>query len=657
VDASAKGTIIRRTFTSKAGRTTSFSLKLPADFDPAVKRGIVLYLHGNDNDQGGAFYPELERVPENTEQYGLVPAVAMSPETRTEPDGSVVRDWKLQDDIVLEELLDSDFGGCLKLDRDQVYFAGESQGTCMLSDMLTAFLWRKYKGGILGYCGCWGFHEYSWPVDSEQLRSRFKVFVENTTEDFLYNRGLMGFDHYRYNYGLDVRSDLMRPGQHCVDARIHGAEALTWMLGKGNYPEEEAFQPSWQQLDSNLNYKNVAAINAKGQILTALARPTLTPEQKDQVGQKRRELDADAFNAWAVATFPEFDRPPLQLDVSDDYGSTWSHQATLDTLLFDALASSDGHFYVATRDGVLRDDGSGKNFAPYTLQDQRVDAIEEDEQGTLYAYGAVLMHVKRSKDHGAMWEDLMDAPSPVGGLMRERDMLLYSDGVLTMMQGNGTVLVSSNYGDSWDSATLPATPDAFTHFGATFFVMSGAGTKLQMSPDAGKTWQDVALTVKDFLQPFMAVTDKGDLVVQGSELCYRSHDKGATFTRERGLHSLYDMTLAFNAAGQAVATGLRGVFRFETMPPASMPGAAGGSGVGGAGAGGSGTAGGGAANGAGAAATPSGAGSSSTPGAMPGSGGGESSGCGCSVPGRASSGLPFAWLVLALPWLRRRRAR
>ena len=88
LDAGAKGTIVRRTFTSKAGRTTSFSLKLPADFDPAVKRGIVLYLHGNDNDQGGAFYPELERVPENTEQYGLVPAVAMSPETRTEPDGS-----------------------------------------------------------------------------------------------------------------------------------------------------------------------------------------------------------------------------------------------------------------------------------------------------------------------------------------------------------------------------------------------------------------------------------------------------------------------------------------------------------------------------------------------------------------------------------------
>lgn len=652
LDGSAKGTTIRRSFTGSSGRVTSFSLQLPADYDPAVPRGIVLYLHGNDDDQNGTFYPGLFRVPENTEEHGLVPAVALSPDTRTNEDGSVVRDWKLQDDPLIEQLLDSDFGGCLKLDRDKVFLAGESQGTCMASQMLTSFLWRKYRGGILGFCGCWGFGTYLWQVDSAQLSSRFKVFVQNTTGDFLHNRGLMGFDHYRYNYGVDVRSDLMRPGEHCVDARIHGAEALSWMLGKAEYPAEEAFQPSWQQLDSNMSYGSAIALDANGRIVTASARPTFNAEQKELVGQKRRELgeNVEEFNTWALATFPEYERPPIQIDVSDDYGATWTHQATLDTLLFDALASSDGHFYIATRDGILRDDGTGKNFAPYALLEQRVDALEEDELGTLYAYGAVLLHVKRSKDHGATWEDLMNAPSPVGLLARERDMLLYSAGVLTMLQDDGTVLYSSDHGDTWESSTLPATPDAFTHFGATFYVMSGGGTKLQVSADAGKIWQDVVLPVSDFLQPHMVVSKEGDLVVQGSELAYRSKDQGKTFARERGLHSLSDMSIAFGENGQAVASGERGVFRYQTAPATPMPsgGTGGAGGVESAGSAGLTTSGG---TGGGM----SSAGGSATPMAPAASSSRDDGGCGCSMPSRSHARAWLIVLALGLPLLRRRR--
>jgi MYXO-CTERM domain-containing protein len=653
LDASAKGTTIRRTFTSTTGRTTSFSLQLPADFDAAAARGIVLYLHGNDDDQGGNFYPELYRVPENTERLGLVPAVAMSPDTRTNADGSVVRDWRLEDDVVLEQLLDSDFGGCLKLDRDKVYFAGESQGTCMLSQMLTSFLWRKYRGGVLGYCGCWGFHEYSWPVDPAELRGRFKVFVENTTEDFLHNRGLMGFDHYQYNYGLDVRSDLMRAGSHCVDARIHGAEALSWMLGQGEYPKEETFEPSWQQLDSNMSYSNAIAINAQGRVVTALGRPTLTLEQKEQVGQKRRELggNVDAFNEWALSTFPEFERPPIQIAVSDDYGETWTHVTTRDTLLFDALASSDGHFYIATRDGILRDDGTGKAFAPYALVDQRVDALEEDELGTLYAYGAVLSNVKRSKDRGVTWEDLPLAPTPVGALARERDMLLYSDGVLTAMQDNGTVLYSADHGDTWNAATLPATPLAFTHFGPTFYLLSNSGMQLHVSSDSGQTWATVTLPVADFLRPDMAVTQQGHLVVQGSELAYRSRDKGVSFSRERGLHSLMDMTLAFNANGQAVASGLRGIFRYQDMPPQLPVGGAGGAinAAGSAGLSGTGGTGGGTTSSGGAVTNPN-MPNMQTPGGTPSEGG-----CGCRVAGQQPSRPLLGALLLGLVALRRRQ--
>jgi hypothetical protein len=657
LDASAQGTTIRRTFTSTTGRTTSFSLQLPVDFDPAVARGIVLYLHGNDDDEGGNFYPGLYRVPENTADHGLVPAVAMSPDTRTNEDGSIVRDWLFEDDIVLEQLLDSDFGGCLKLDRDKVFFAGESQGTCILSSMLTSFLWRKYRGGVLGYCGCWGFQEYSWPVNPVELRSRFKVFVENTTEDFLYNRGLMGFDHYYYNYGLDVRTDLLRPGQHCMDARIHGAEALSWMLGQSDYPKEETFEPHWQQLDSKLNYGNAIAIDAGGRVVAALARPTLTEEQREQIGQKRREFGSDsaAFNDWALASFPEFERPPIQIEASDDYGETWSHIATLDSLLFDALASNDGHFYIATSTGLLRDDGTGKAFAPYGLIDQRVDAIEEDELGTLYAYGAVLMNVKRSKDRGLTWEDLTQAPTPVGALQQERDMLLYSDGVLTAMQNDGTILYSADHGDTWESSNLPATPFGFTHFGATFYLLSAQGTMLHVSPDSGKTWSPATLPSSDFLLSAMSVTPQGHLIVQGGELAYRSEDKAISFTRERGLHWLVDMTLAFNASGQAVASGLRGLFRYQNMPT-DVPGQGGSGGsvnaAGAAGNPGGGLPGGGASGG-----VPPSSGATSDNPAIPGRSPTADAGCGCAVPPRRSARSLLAWLAFGLLAARRARPR
>jgi len=241
---------------------------------------------------------------------------------------------------------------------------------------------------------------------------------------------------------------------------------------------------------------------------------------------------------------------------------------TVDALLFDSLASSDGYFYIATSKGLWRDDGTGQSFAPYTLLDRRVDAIEEDELGTLYAYCAVLSNVKRSKDRGVTWEDLTEAHTPVGALYSERDMLLYSDGVLTAMQDDGTILYSADHGDTWQSSDLPATPLAFTHFGPTFYLLSDQGTALRVSRDAGKTWSLATLPVSDFLLPYMVVTPGGDLLVQGSELAYRSQDEAVSFKRERGLHSLVDLTLAFDADNQAVASGLRGPF------PLSAPAAA-----------------------------------------------------------------------------------
>ena len=102
--------------------------------------------------------------------------------TRVNTDSSVSREWVNADSRLLSELLLSDLGGCFKLDRTRVYLEGASQGTCFLSAALSNFLWRDFKGGVIGLCGCWGTGEFDYPVSPPALRSGFKVLVENTTE-------------------------------------------------------------------------------------------------------------------------------------------------------------------------------------------------------------------------------------------------------------------------------------------------------------------------------------------------------------------------------------------------------------------------------------------------------------------------------------------
>ncbi|HEX2731823.1 MAG TPA: hypothetical protein VHM70_09465 [Polyangiaceae bacterium] len=575
IAASDYGSTIRRLFTSSDGTEMSFSLAIPADFDPNLAHGVALYLHGNDDDQNGQFYPDLGRVPANSQARGLIAGALLSPTTRASDDGtSVVRDWRQNDDLIVEEFLDSDLGGCLTLDRKKVVFAGESDGTCFASHMLTTFLWRKYAGGVLGYCGCWPPQiEYLYPVDPSALRNSFRVFIENTTDGFEYWNGPNGYEHLHYNLGLEVRTDLMRPGGHCENSRINGEAALDWVLGVADYPPEFDFVPYWEQIDLTPNYiDNLVAINADGRVVRIQWEPHLSDDDLELIGEEVRHVENDLtdFYNWRDMTFPEFQDLKPRVFVSDDYGDNWSGGDTLDTLVFDLLAGADGHFYVATRDGVWRDDGTGLGYTPFTLTDQRVDAIEQDDEGTFYAYGAVLSTVRRLKSGETDWTEL-SATTPVGYLQRERHMLSYSNGVLTMLQDDGTLLYTEDGGDNWNPATLPIEAVDFVHHGRVFYAIDAAGTQLVMSPDAGTTWQPVSLpAASSYIDADLIVTPEGDLLVQASDTSYRSKDQGTSFVREAGLNLLQGADAAFGADGHAIAAGLRGVFRYRAAA-SSLP--------------------------------------------------------------------------------------
>ena len=154
LSAQERGTEVERTFTSSTGRTLRFHFMVPSDIDPSAKQGIAMYFHGNNVDNNGTFFPRLSDITEEAAAHGLVPVVGLSPETLVLSEG-ISRNWMVADHALIRELLASDFGGCIPLDHSKVFFIGDSQGTCFISEALLSWLWRDYRGGIYGGCGCW----------------------------------------------------------------------------------------------------------------------------------------------------------------------------------------------------------------------------------------------------------------------------------------------------------------------------------------------------------------------------------------------------------------------------------------------------------------------------------------------------------------------
>ncbi len=219
---------------------------LPEDFDPAQAYGVLIFFHGNNDGEGGNFFPEVQYFAEMAAPRGLIPVVVRSPET-SDP-GSTILAWHSQDHPLVREWLQQDLGGCLTLDRSKVFFMGGSAGTNFLERALHDWIARDdLAGGVLGMCGEWPAHGSELGAPVARVRDRFKVFIEATTEDFLFESSLAGYDYLRYGLGVQVRADLDRAGAHCENSDVHVAKALDWMLGLREWPEDPAAEVYWRQ--------------------------------------------------------------------------------------------------------------------------------------------------------------------------------------------------------------------------------------------------------------------------------------------------------------------------------------------------------------------------------------------------------------------------
>ena len=252
-------------FTDSQGRTMLYRLHFRDEWDPSEPRGLVVFFHGNnrgtqhDMVTGGAFFAEM------ASNLGLAFAAVGSPEGADHrpyeatgrfsvhfqnPSGSGrgIRYWVEEDARLVHELLQSGFNGSIAVDYNQIIFWGGSAGTGFLGVFLARYA-GLYGGGFYAWCGRqWATdsHDHqrlpgprmraNWapsfpwtPSSTARVRERFRIFVQSTTEDHLYEFAAPTAHYYGEVLGLQTRADIDGPGGHCRPGTVPAAEVLKWL--------------------------------------------------------------------------------------------------------------------------------------------------------------------------------------------------------------------------------------------------------------------------------------------------------------------------------------------------------------------------------------------------------------------------------------------
>ena len=259
-------------FTNSEGRSIRFRLHFDEGWDLKQPRGLLIFLHGfatGTTERLVGLIPAGAQPIAWAHDLGLVAALVAAPRStpRGHPaelfapefEGSGRRAWEHRDLRLLHELLQSGFGGSAAIDHDRIVFFGASQGTCFLARFFERYA-GSYGGGFHAWCGClWdpdagdrpprAAPEWSpsipWnPSSADLVGSRFRVFVQATTGDFLHADSVALADYYDGILGLDTRRDLGAPGGHCAPGATPWPEIWQWLSlgglgGRGAPPDGE----------------------------------------------------------------------------------------------------------------------------------------------------------------------------------------------------------------------------------------------------------------------------------------------------------------------------------------------------------------------------------------------------------------------------------
>jgi MYXO-CTERM domain-containing protein len=451
---------------------------------------------------------------------------------------------------------------------------GGSQGTCFLSEALIGWLWRDYRGGVIGLCGCWTLDQGG--TDVERLKQRFKLFVESTTEDFLYNYGRAAYDVFKYNIGTDTRGDLQRAGAHCVSSDIYIDRVMAWMAGGAAYPEMPLASGYWEYIDPRANQQvdAVAAAN-NGRFAVAATRYNVEPVDQWLMIQMQIELNLyQMYYPWLAAHYPNLDLVD-ELEITDDYGRTWQPVPDPPSNLTDLEFNGDGALIVASGTGIYRVDRGSTAIGHLALFEQDLFALAAADGTRMFAYG-LPDGLFRSIDGGMTWSPIGVSFDGYARLYDNKQLMMWSQGVLTVARQGAQVMVSENNGASWVTRALPAelanVPYLLAIAGRTFYAIAAGETALHVSTDAGASWSTEAAPYPTF---GLRVTGEGDVMVDTNErLAFRSRDRGRTWALEHGFYGLGGATAAWAANGRAIYVDTRGVFRLHTADLGAADGGA-----------------------------------------------------------------------------------
>ena len=470
---------VTKSFTDSRGRTAMYRYSLKDGWDPTEQRGLLMFFHGNNTgsqtEMLDGFFPWIESL---AWERGLIPLVPASPEARGDFNiEGKTRDWIDQDLLFVHELLQAGITSSLAVDHGRIVFFGGSKGTCLLNDFVRAY-GESYGGGLLAWCGCYNDRDRVW-IPAPAFKERFKVIVQDTTEDFLYESSLSAYGYYKYTLDLETRGDLEAEGGHCWPGDFHDDQAIDWLLGNVDLSERPA-EAHWARV-SSMDHIQGLTVDSDG-VLWAARQPP-----------------------WSVYT---------TLWRSVDTGKSWEvvSRVELDAVDLDAL---DKTLFLSGRSGLHRSDDGGATFR--LVHSEHRGHIAVDSSNRLYRDSPAGVHA--SQDLGETWSLLLENGSvPRDPILVDESTQIVAhhgmgaatgggwtsfsnppdsgpvtsaawDGSTLWGQAGGHVFRSDDRGGSWTAVTLEA--DATVGYHASVHALGGGRLLVQDGSWTGTTWMSV----------------------------------------------------------------------------------------------------------------------------------------------------------------------
>ncbi len=216
----------------------------PTDMDISKPNAVLIYLHGNNTfDQSAAMTGIYWTLP-YAAKYNIIGVVVASPQSLA---GSGVRVWNYdKDPQLLHNLIMKNFDGYIKVDTSNVYYWGASQGSCLLNNYLTR-MGGDFSGGTYLQCGCNELTHEDY-IAPQAFRDNYRIFVQNSPGDHLYQSGQSAADMHLYSLGVkNVQSNFTTGVGHCSYNPELDDSVMTWMIEKNEVFPATTFEPHWQR--------------------------------------------------------------------------------------------------------------------------------------------------------------------------------------------------------------------------------------------------------------------------------------------------------------------------------------------------------------------------------------------------------------------------